>query len=564
MKKGLVKLLSVILCGLMLFTGFTACGGKNPGSGEIEKEDASKTQLYVYNFNGGYGSEWLKNVKRRFEAAYDDTEFEPGTGKRGVQVIIDNTKSGNVTIEETIGSSHDEVFFLELASMQSLIRKGLLLDITDAITEPLTEFGETKSIEDKMYDQQKTWYGKDGKYYGVPHYAAFWGIIYNVDLFDKNMLYYSDRPAINDGFIISDTDKRSAGPDGEYDTYDDGLPATYEDFYKLCARMVNMGIVPFTWTGKYLEYVDGTICSNLWADHEGAEQISLIYNMNGTATDIVTSFTQEGVPVTESVNIGNANAYRLYQQAGAYYALSFLEKIISEGWYTSGSFINTQSHLLAQADFLYSDIIPGRDKIAFLADGCWWLEEANSVFEEMTQLYGESASRQNRNFAWLPLPKATSADIGKKGAIVDTNWSACFVNANVSAEKKDLTKLFVRFCNTDESLAEFSISTNTTKALRYTLTEDQYDRLTTYGKSIYETQTRRDLTFSYSTNPLFTNNTSAFFWGDQWQSIVNGESYNRVTRAIKNYGVTARQFFDGMKNYYTASRWQSSYADYIN
>ena len=32
----------------------------------------------------------------------------------------------------------------------------------------------------------------DGKYYGLPHYESFFGIIYDVDMFEEELLYFAD------------------------------------------------------------------------------------------------------------------------------------------------------------------------------------------------------------------------------------------------------------------------------------------------------------------------------------------------------------------------------------
>ena len=54
---------------LTTFLSLTGCRGSGPSDdGREEKIDKSRTQLYVSNFNGGYGDTWLKSLKTKFEA----------------------------------------------------------------------------------------------------------------------------------------------------------------------------------------------------------------------------------------------------------------------------------------------------------------------------------------------------------------------------------------------------------------------------------------------------------------------------------------------------------------
>lgn len=529
-----------------------------------ETTNPEKSQLYVYVYEGGCGSEWFKSLKARFEAAYANESFEEG--KRGVQVMPNYQKSGNTTLDTIINSSSDELYFVELAMILSLVRDGLLLDITDWVKQPLSDFGESESIYDKMDDAAKAWFSKDGAVFGVPHYEAYWGVTYNIDLFEKNLLYFSANPDNgNGGFIKSLDEQRSAGPDGNPDTaYDNGLPATYEEFYRLCERMKLLGISPFSWAGKYQQYANAAFAGALMADYEGKSGTELNYTFRGTSDSIVTSIDANGVPTLTTETITPATGYKVFRQAGYYYALQFMQKIINNGWYSANSFKNIQGQLQAQADFLYTDVVPGAEKIAFLCDGDWWQTEAEAVFNEMSETYS-GADKNSRRFGWLPLPKATAADVGKKGAVVDANWSACFAKSGLSSEKTTLVKTFFRFAHTDESLREFTRITNITKGFTYDLTDDDYNALTAFGRSVWDIRKNSDVVRAYSGTDLFRYNSGAFFWGDQWKTTVAGKgTFNLPTNAIRDSGLTALEFFNGMAEYYSETAWTNKYSSYFD
>ena len=282
---------------IMLLTILTLAACNIDRIGEDEDADLGKTQLYIGNFDGGYGDEWLDKVKLRFEEKYKDVSFEEG--KKGVQVIIRNSKNFvGVTLQNEIQGLQQDVFFTESVYYYDFVNQGLLLDISDVVEQPLNyEFidgventeTETLSIEDKMrqghIDFLKT---PDEAYYGLPFYEANYALIYDVDLFEDELLYFAKDGLGNSfGFITDLEMERSAGPDGNPETiYDNGLPATYEDFFKLADYMVRKNIVPITWAGNVQNYVSSLLTS-FWTDFEGREQMMLNYTFDGTAENIV-------------------------------------------------------------------------------------------------------------------------------------------------------------------------------------------------------------------------------------------------------------------------------------
>lgn len=565
MKKCIGKILAILLSAACLLPVFSGCSG-NRVTGNTEEIDPERTQLYVHVYDGGFGTEYMYKIKERFEAAYANESYE--ADKTGVQVMIDKQKS-STTLESVIESSPNDVFFVELANMPLLIDKGLLLDISDVVTEDLTEYGENESIEGKMEKSQRDYMSKDGKYYAIPHYEGFWGITYNVDLFEDNLLYFSADPKPgSNGFIVSKDEKRSAGPDGNFDTeYDNGLPATYEELYALCDRMKTyMNISPFGWTGQYASYVNTSVAGAFWADYEGADSLYQNWSFSGPSTTIVKDITADGkVILEEDVTINSSKGYLTYRQAGKYYALTVLEKIIDSGWTSKNSFITTQSNLMAQSDYLRSGIEPGAEKIAFYCDGSWWPRESTSVFNDLAELYPtKNTSQKDRRIAWFPLPKADSSKVDEKITMVDGLWSTCFIKSNIEEFKIDLAKEFLRFCNTDESLQEFTTTTNATKALDYDLTQEQYESLSYYGKSLWNIVSQADIVRPYSTNPIFLNYAGTFFWGDQWDSTPPSGTYNYPSAAMNDDKVSAIDYFKGMMTNYSESKWRDRYSQYFD
>lgn len=92
--------------------------------------DKTKTQLYIGNYDGGLGHEWIEKTAALFEEKFKDVSFEDG--KKGVEIVIDNGKdnmSGNTLLAD-MPSSRDSVFFTESVDYYDLISRGVVADIT--------------------------------------------------------------------------------------------------------------------------------------------------------------------------------------------------------------------------------------------------------------------------------------------------------------------------------------------------------------------------------------------------------------------------------------------------
>jgi len=161
-----------------------SCGGAN-------KKDPTKTYLYVYNFDGGIGTEWLYNAASRFEKLYAGESFE--AGKTGVKIEIG---PGKATLD-TISKSPYNVFFSENVFYNDFIANGKVLDITDIVRNPLSDVKgceETGNIEKKLFeDQAAALTALNGKYYFLPHYECYPGISYDRDLFNKKSFFIAER-----------------------------------------------------------------------------------------------------------------------------------------------------------------------------------------------------------------------------------------------------------------------------------------------------------------------------------------------------------------------------------
>lgn len=545
-----------LTCGalsLMLGLGTVMMSGCGGGDESSEPVDETKTQLYVGVYDGGFGDSFVYDFKARFEEKYKDYQFSDGTV--GVQVMIRAEKGYELTklVNGVAGWDRDVYVSAAAWDYNKLAREGAFLDLTDIATEQLE--GETTSIAGKMRKSYKDWFCIDGKYYGLPQYEAASGIGYDVDLFNNNKLYinkqYEDSNNLSKKFSCGENDaNRAYGPDGEKGTYDDGLPATFEDFFDLCERMVEKSITPVIWAGKLQSYMSSVIAS-LYADHEGVEKVTNHFTFSGDI-DVINGFNDDGTPKIGSVTLNGAeNGYQAFKQPGIYYALDFLYKIVEQKdrYYDYNDCLGGGvDHLGAQELFVYG-AAEGGDPIGFVVDGPWWYNEAKGAREDFVEEFPDIGEHR---YAMLPMPKVSKADVGKQ-TLMDSVMSCTFIPAAIDEYKQDIAKKFVQFCMMNESLSEFTRSTSTTCPYDYTMSEEDLENTSYLGQSMYELHTAADYVMPLNQTAIFLKNPTIArggnaFWGTEVPTIA----FQRQVEG-KAGGMTAQGFFNNMSTYFANS-----------
>lgn len=579
--KSLVRGAMCMLLALLMGLTTIACTREDPSnSNNPEKPvDDTKTQLYVANYYGGLGDQWLWEVIAKFEAANAETSFEEG--KIGVQVHVYNDKTIDgagiaSTLANDSGDSTKEgnaIYFTETVRYYELLNAGVIADITDIVTAKNESYdlngdgtAEMVSIADKMDPTLKEYFEtKDGKYYALPFYNGTYGMYYDVDLFDEMGYYFAD---VTSDTVDGSVDNKSVGPDGIAGTQDDGLPATYEQFDILMTQMRVDSVYPFVWTAAYSDYFQRAM-ANIWVDYEGYEQAMLNVTFDGVAKNLITvdangNITKLGNTVITPGSTGNGSL--LQQQAGKYYTLKFVNNILSNGLnYDPLSVGGGLTHTGAQERFLKSRKIAGKEGaqvIAMIIDGNWWENEADGVFSSMANSYGSDWSRSDRKFAVMPTPKASVDQLGK-ATIYDTNASACFINANTPASQMAVAKAFLAYCHTNEAMSLFNAVTSMPKPYKYTITDEDMEKISYYGLSSYEYWQNADVVYSRNDEDAFFLNNENFFsmtgaWG--WTTSINGQKYEGASFIgyFRNGTFTPEQWFSGMYSYHKAN-WQYLY-----
>lgn len=561
------KLLAQILA-LMLSVGSVASLGACGNSYQLgEQIDPNRTQLYVFNFAGGFGVDWLKSVKSRYEELHKNDKYEEG--KEGIQIYITNEKQAASELMSKILDDREEVYFTEGGSYYALKNAGVLKDITTAVTG--VSAYESVTVESKLTAEQQAFYGieEGGKkhYYALPHYAAYYGLTYNIDLFeDKDYYFAADTSEyeisgnVEDLFVSNLNPGKSVGIDGIPNTTDDGLPTTYEEFFILCDRIKGDGNIPLLWTGhNYKDYITAFM-NSLVTDYEGLDNMMKHYTYEGTVDNLGTIVNGEFVKDAQPTRITPSNGYELARQESKYLALEFIRKMITTDGYSGRLCFNSSYwHYDAENTFLKAGVYEKTTPAAMLLDGVWWQEEARATFNEMIDAKGDNYSQKNRRFGFMPLPKANQEKVDEarteklSQTLYNAQNSIAFVKKNIADWKLPIALDFMQFVNTQASLVEFTTITGTTKALNYSLSTDEKNALSPYGRSVLELQEKSEVVYPFSNKPIFVNNASHFSTTALYKI---SESQLYPAEGFHDYkSMTAAQWFTNMYNYNKNTRW---------
>jgi ABC-type glycerol-3-phosphate transport system substrate-binding protein len=131
------KTLAIVMAGVAACS-MAACGGGESGGGSQE----GTTVIAIANYELGVGRAWLDAATKRFSEKAKGVSYQDG--KTGVSFEI---QVGSVN-SSTMNTSANHIFFDEANSdVRTLAQKGYLMDISDIVTETLTEYNENKEVK---------------------------------------------------------------------------------------------------------------------------------------------------------------------------------------------------------------------------------------------------------------------------------------------------------------------------------------------------------------------------------------------------------------------------------
>lgn len=562
MKKGKTKLLALGLATVLSLGMFAACG--NGDIGQDAGNSSSKVTEFSFRQWGGTASnsDWLKNAINRFTALKANESYEDG--KTGVKITTATNKANEYASSLP---EYDILLDENVANVYNMQTRGLLADISDVV-------GKLESkIEPQLLPKLK---GADGKYYALPHYTYDVGISYNIDVFKTNNLYiaapgetnvraYKSDLAENPvNFVLSENVKKSCGPDGKTDTYDDGLPSSLEEFIVLCDYIkTQKGFNPFA-----LNTIDEgagyafMLIEALWSGMVGTNAMkAATCNFTNTAVEVVKdvalsfdgTFLSTGIkaPITETITISEENGYKMYDMSARYYALSFLDLAKKQGWFKN----ENMSNLKAQEYFVLGEYNgDSKDRCAMLVDSSYWYGEA--VAAGTIAKFTTASGGDEPKVSIMPTPTQLLGQVtennGKAPTIIDTT-STLFVNKRVEKNPGQFRaiKEFIEFLYSDAELKAFTETSKLTINMDYDYDET---KLGEFYKGVLAIETAAgDKVYTASENSKYLKNRESFslIWGGKLNYFGN---YHNGSYAALKGGMTAEQIFETTRR--TQTEWE--------
>lgn len=263
--------------------------------------------------------------------------------------------------------------------------------------------------------------------------------------------------------------------------------------------------------------------------------------------------------------ITEKNAWKLAGNRGNLEALKFLREITKDArYYSSAAFGGSQSHLIAQQEFLSSTEKASQEKgqrIAMLLDGEWWENEARTCFDEMASL-DENYGYGKRNFKFLPMPSISGQKSDKRTVVSFSSGSVAFVNSK--AARKDIAKLWIQFMHQSSQLSVFTTTTGSSLPYDYKLSEADYNSLTTFAKSVWDVKHDENVEIIRDTGKCDFATFGGTRLGGLGKEISTSSSSNALRAFYNDKNLKAQQYFEKSLEYCSETEWDRAYKNYYN
>ena len=339
-----------------------------------------------------------------------------------------------------------------------------------------------------------------GDYYAVPFTTELVGLTYDVNAFERggyflakngvnakpfeseilNEVYYF----VNSGNNPSLVTNKSAGPDGIYGTYDDGLPSTLFELnvmkrtnagykiimsiklpneeYVLGEKIKNDDKYPFISSGKD-NYRSDYLVQALTTSLLGYEQAKACMELNGQL-EVVTGFTSQPLfkglrgdkmiykPTTALVEMTESCGYYASWALARYYAQAFMELSLEMDWWADSSYVSERDFESVASEFIYTGYDQSLQQSLMLVESSDWYNKIDDkVLERFNKLYNWNGGNE-RKLRWMSLPtlfdgNENNANLLREQTYQKAHSSYLVIAENVwsNAYKVEACKDFIRF-----------------------------------------------------------------------------------------------------------------------
>ncbi len=516
------KVVSVLLAMTTSIPMLVACKGGGTFTPWDSASTDFSTTLMVTVYDGGYGTDWIKEAAKSFNEANSDSSYK-------VQIKAEKMDISTVRnyCEQGLNINRGECAYYvgtNRAEMRKGISQGVFADLSDMLTESPDNNGVTLKDKIRDYDTwQKAMSAADGTgLYSLPYSDSVIGFIFNYDQFvesgylekvsasdssalnalkaqgidykvENNQVIFKSYSGSNQYILYKEGDIiTSCGRDGIYGTYDDGQPNTIAEWDSMIKTIASDSIRPLIFTGTYSYSYSIAAFYSIIADVAGVEALETLFSSNSNGKEIQMKDGTTKVITPE-------NGYEAYNIKGIEEALEFLYTYMNVDTTRDNNYLHPAaylesgySHKQAQSSYLYAQATGGtatNPESAMLYDGTWWENEARPSFNELEKAnYKEYAfGKQDYRYMMYPHYDATS-----EGSIFSAYGSEAIVvpskldNDPVkSDEKLAVIKDFILYATSDEVLQNFTVETSCVQPYNYDIPADKFAQMTPFAKSYW-------------------------------------------------------------------------------
>ena len=488
-------------------------------------------------------------------------------GKTGVEFEVEHNMATGVDTMKTAG--YNVYFDAGGPTAKALAADSRVLNINDIVTATDSTGSTIESRIDESYRAQLK--GANGEYYVLPHFAHGVQVSYDMARFESEDLYLA-APDAAAGDVETYTSKygtakfvktsenadakKSCGNDGEYGTYDDGLPTSLVEFIILCAKMDEQGVQPMNLSGSSMAY-NYMLVEALWASLGGYEETMAKYNYTGTVEVVDGEPTTENLFAgidyikkvdTKTVEVDLGTGYLANDAVARYYATAMLEILENEGWFSDYSYEGNNAHTDAMWNFI-SNGRNGVNKMGMFIEGDYWYNEARD--NDKIKNFEKLCPGVEIEIGMMPLPTSLYETVTPGNGrelcnLASTGNAFSFINANIAnnAGLVRACKEFLQFCYSQAELDYFTaytgISRNGIKVSE--IKQNDVPNNMYLGGSCYA-QSKIALWTAKNVKNVWANPTEYF---DDLVNVpvVNGVKYGSPLKAIRDVSATAWTVFN--------------------
>lgn len=532
MKKKITAIaLAASLCAASM--GLAACGSKKGGD-----------ELWITYFKGGYGSEWVETLARKFEQEHE-----------GVMVRTDGDTQliNSVANMMQNGTDYDLIFCHDI-TWEDFVAPGWIYCLDDLYNTKVDENGTT--FKDRIWDEDvlaSTRYpDKNGEYhyYKVPWTIGTAGIAYNLTVMDRV-----------DGWLSKTKGQEYlATTQGGGDTsrrWNKQPPKDYYSLFQYCydivAAHLNVDegestsgiIVPFTWSGVSEEWQWDYVLFDWWGQLAGPETMNTFKNFGNVDENFNLKVSEQGNPHKEvydpsrfavvrnedgtvnreaTASGNNYMGWAEYQQA---YQLWYTLVAGNKDWS-----LNTKNYKIDHMSKFQNEQAFANGLAAMTPAACWIEYEAKDYLEKSGQ-----------EVSIMPTPVVSNVKLDANGKLLPkdaTSWATKLdaihaeagvtektveVNGNVynrvsftssfgdsamipaQSTGKELAVEFLLFMQKEENAKLFTkLSGGTVLPYKYeywnSFVEDGEDKASAWQKSIFEIDRNSTKFNNYTQHPM--------------------------------------------------------------